>query len=237
MPNLMRFELDHLVVAADSLEAGRTFVRDSLGVQMQAGGRHERMGTHNALLRLDSGQYLEVIAIDPSIAPPNRARWFGLDSFSGEPRLVHWVARVARVAWVTSGDLERLRLPEHGPVLTMTRGEFAWRITVPDDGGLPGNGLVPTLIQWDSGPRIVGPSVGPSAVNFGRTGPSHPSDFLPNQNCALIGLEGTHPNPEPILERLSTLGVISVTAGPVSLRARVQVDGEIRFLGSGDQDH
>ena len=35
----------------------------------------------------------------------------------------------------------------------MARGDYRWRITIPDDGTLPGKGVVPTLIQWDV-PRI-----------------------------------------------------------------------------------
>jgi Glyoxalase-like domain len=236
----MGLELDHLVVAAASLEEGNAFVSESLGLDLQTGGRHERMGTHNALLRLNAGQYLEVIAIDPEASPPARARWFGLDSFSGEPRLVHWVARVsrearvarmARLAGAVLGDLEHLRLPEHGPVLAMSRGEFSWRITVPDDGSLPGGGVIPTLIRWDSGPHIPTPN----AMNPDMAGSSHPTDFLEDQQCRLIGLEATHPNPVLMLEQLSKLGLersITLRSGPVSLLARLQVAAEIRLLGS-----
>jgi hypothetical protein len=37
------------------------------------------MGTHNRLLKLGEGFYLELIAIDPQAPPPGRPRWFGLD--------------------------------------------------------------------------------------------------------------------------------------------------------------
>jgi Glyoxalase-like domain len=106
MPKL---ELDHLVVAATSLKEGRLFVREHLGLEMQPGGRHDRMGTHNCLLRIGTKSYLEVIAVDPD----------GI-----KPRLLHWVARV------TTGDLEEVCLPKHGAVHAMTRGSFSWRITI-----------------------------------------------------------------------------------------------------------
>src|SRR6185503_14763543 len=87
--------IDHLVVAASSLEAGARYVCAILGIEPEAGGKHERMGTHNRLLKLGEALYLEVIAIDPEGAPPTHARWFELDHFTpeSEPRLVTWVAR------------------------------------------------------------------------------------------------------------------------------------------------
>jgi Glyoxalase-like domain len=116
MPKL---ELDHLVVAATSLKEGRIFVREHLGLEMQPGGRHDRMGTHNCLLRIGAKSYLEVIAVDPDGIKPVVSRWFGLDSFASKPRLLHWVARV------TTGDLEEVCLPKHGAVHAMTRGSFS----------------------------------------------------------------------------------------------------------------
>lgn len=36
-----------------------------------------------------------------------------------------------------------------GPVAPMTRGALRWRITLPPDSQPAGDGLLPTLIQWD----------------------------------------------------------------------------------------
>jgi Glyoxalase-like domain len=208
----MKPRLDHLVVAATTLEDGSAFIRDHLGLELQEGGRHERMGTHNRLLRLDSGEYantyLEVIAIDPDGIRPQVPRWFGLDSFVGIPRLVHWVVRAQ------ADDLERLRLPEHGQVHPMTRGPFSWKITIPGDGRLPGDGLIPTLIAWNAGSQ-------------------HPSERLEERGCNLLKLEGTHPAAEEISSRLALLGLgelITVNAGPVSLRATLRIASEMKFL-------
>jgi hypothetical protein len=204
-----KLELDHLVVAAASLEEGRAFVLDRLGLELQTGGRHERMGTHNLLLGLAGGMYLEVIAVDPVGIKPSVPRWFGLDSFEGAPRLLHWVVRV------TSGDLETVRLPEHGPVQPMTRGPYSWRITIPENGQLPGDGLIPTLIAWDVGSR-------------------HPSEMLALSPVELLWLEGTHPDSNRINRQLAGLGIqdlITLEPGPISLRAGLRIASEIKYLG------
>jgi Glyoxalase-like domain len=203
-----KLELDHLVIAAETLEAGSAFVFQHLGLEVQAGGRHERMGTHNGLLRLNSGTYLEVIAVDPDGIKPKMPRWFGLDSFAGPPRLVHWVVRL------TDGDLEQVRLPEQGLVHPMTRGAFSWRITIPGDGSLPGGGLIPTLIAWDAGSR-------------------HPSSALAPSDCNLVKLQGTHPEADQIKRRLETLGIedlIGLETGPISLRATLRIASEMKFV-------
>ena len=74
-------QLDHLAVAARDLDEGRAVVEAALGVTLQRGGRHARFGTHNLLLGLEDGLYLEVIAIDPDAPGPDEARWFDLDRF------------------------------------------------------------------------------------------------------------------------------------------------------------
>ena len=56
--------LDHLMIAARTLDEGAAYVRERLGVEVLPGGRHETMGTHNRVLSLGGGVYLEVIAID-----------------------------------------------------------------------------------------------------------------------------------------------------------------------------
>lgn len=79
--------LDHLVVAARTLEEGAAYIERMLGVAMSPGGQHPQMGTHNRLLNLGGGVYLEVLAIDPQGIPPDRPRWFDLDSPALQQRL------------------------------------------------------------------------------------------------------------------------------------------------------
>jgi hypothetical protein len=114
--------IDHLSVTAPSLERGATFVSDVLGVALQAGGEHPRMGTHNRLLRLGDDTYLEVIAINrPRRRPAGRAGSASMRKRpQTAPRLATWVARVDDIASAT----ERLA-PLTGSAEAMTRGAVA----------------------------------------------------------------------------------------------------------------
>jgi len=189
--------LDHLVVAAATLEDGCNFVATRLGARPQPGGRHLAMGTHNALLGLGPRAFLEVIAIDPQGTAPKRPRWFDLDeprmraTLAEGPRLVHFVARTDNIA------AARDRCPvELGAIHPMARGEFTWWITIPDDGHLPARGLVPTLIQWSDA--------------------RHPADHLPDPGIRIETLAGEHPDPAPVRAALGRLGLgdqVKVTYG------------------------
>lgn len=152
----MRLELDHLVVAARTLDEGVGWCEATLDVTPGPGGKHPLMGTHNRLLRIASdafaASYLEIIAIDPDAPPPGRARWFDLDrlDLAAGPRLVHAVART------TSLDEALHALAavgiDAGRALEASRdtpaGRLQWRITIRDDGARPGEGRLPSLIEW-----------------------------------------------------------------------------------------
>ena len=38
----------------------------------------------------------------------------------------------------------------------MTRGALSWRLTVPDDGHMPGGGTIPHVIEWDARRAALG---------------------------------------------------------------------------------
>jgi hypothetical protein len=163
---MFRCEIDHLTITAPSLALGAAYVEDALGVGLQPGGEHPRMGTHNLLLRLGDALFLEVIAVNPAAVRPPRPRWFALDALddAAAPRLAHWVARTAAIR---SAPAEYLDLV--GPIEPMTRGTLQWLITIPGDGALPMDGAAPALIEW-------------------RT-PGHPAARLLDKGCALRRLE------------------------------------------------
>jgi hypothetical protein len=180
--------LDHLVVAATTLADGIDYIASTLGATPRPGGKHVAMGTHNALLKLGSRVYLEIIAIDPQGAKPPRPRWFDLDNpvlqseLLEQPRLIHWVARTDDI----DGAVAQCPLPL-GPVHPMTRGDYRWRLTIPDDGTRPGRGIVPTLIRWDVA--------------------KHPAEALPETHITLAQLGATCVEPAPIRAALAALGL------------------------------
>jgi OsmC subfamily peroxiredoxin len=163
----VRATIDHLVVTAPSLESGAEFIRHELGVEMHAGGEHERMGTHNRLIKLGESAYLEVLAVNPLAPAPAYPRWFELDDCDG-PELAGWVARVDDIhaaAAIMGIDPRR--------IVPMSRGALSWLITIPDGGEIPNGGVTPLLIQWLHGP--------------------HPASVLPESHCTLVGLNGSGP--------------------------------------------
>ena len=175
-----QLELDHLVVAARTLDEGAAWCEATLGVMPEAGGRHAWMGTHNRLLSLSSAClpkcYLEIVAIDPQAPAPWRKRWFDLDTpevreaIATSPRLVHWVARTHAI----DADAKAFRDAGYDvgqPIVAeraTPRGMLRWRITVRDDGGRPAGGAVPLLIEW---------------------GDEHPCDALPASGVELEQVE------------------------------------------------
>jgi hypothetical protein len=164
-----RLEIDHLVVAARTLAEGAAHIASALGVRPGPGGVHPSMGTHNLLLSLGAGVYLEVIAVDPSAPPPGHPRWFSLDGFSGPPRLVTWVARTDDL------DTALAAAPDGGGTpVALSRGPYSWCFGVTADGRQPFDLCHPALISWQ--------------------GDRHPADDLPDAGVKLVSLRVEHPD-------------------------------------------
>ncbi|HEY6135993.1 MAG TPA: VOC family protein [Rubrivivax sp.] len=208
----MSVALDHLVVAAASLEQGVAWCEATLGVTPGPGGQHPLMGTHNRLLKIATeafpDAYLEIIAIDADATAPTRARWFGLDDpalqarLQERPRLIHFVARSTMLDMHRWG-LISVGLKPGDPVRAgreTPAGPLAWQILVRDDGRLECGGALPTLIQWD-----------------GR----HPAQAMPDSGVTLraLALRGV-PDRASALLQLRGLDV-QAGAGP-ALRATLQ---------------
>lgn len=202
-------ELDHLVLACADLTQGAQFVRERLGVDVQPGGRHALMGTHNALLKLGPRVYLELIAIDPEGAA-QRPRWFALDTpavrqrSARAPFLLTWVARTDDVGAAVA------TVPALGKVHALSRGSFRWQIVVPDDGSLCFDGVLPALIQWE--------------------GDAHPAAALPDAGCVLVGLSLRHPNAPEVAAKfgdLGLLGAVELGAGPLQISASIRTPGGV----------
>lgn len=217
----MTCTLDHLVVAAPTLEAGARWCEATLGLTPDAGGAHPQMGTHNRLLNISSPAfgraYLEIIAIDAGATPPlapGQRRWFDLDDAALQAALaregaalIHVVARTQDLA----AQLQALAaLPQpidRGRAVAMYRdtpqGRVHWQISLREDGRRLFHGALPTLIQRDT--------------------PEHPTDRLPARGLHLRAVRAASPEAPALGAALHALGLgaIAVQPGPADLVAEL----------------
>jgi len=217
---MRRSELDHIVIGAKTLDEGVDWVEQQLGARPSPGGQHVSMGTHNALLRLGARSYLEVIAIDPEGVAPVRPRWFALDEpemqalLAAGPRLITWAVRSESLASACA------RVPDLGEILSMSRGDFHWKIAVPETGSLAWGGILPTAIQWVSSED--------GAVH-------HPCDVLEDSGCELVRLQLWHPAAVlgtsgimGMFRELKIMGPVDLAPGPKVLAATIRTPaGEV----------
>ena len=221
----LQARVDHLVIAAATLEQGAAWCEATLGVTPGPGGEHTLMGTHNRLLRIATVDfpraYLEIIAIQPGKASQRPRRWFDLDDAGLQaslakdgPRLIHFVANVNDVAAARTA-LHQLGLDRGEAVAAsrMTpRGLLQWQITLRDDGQRLFAGALPTLIEW---------------------GETHPAPSMPECGVTLQSLVATHPRAIELDTAYQSIGLdrVKVKQGDANLcatlltpRGRVQLD-------------
>ncbi len=222
----MKSQIDHLVVAAHTLQQGVEWCEATLGITPAAGGEHEKYGTHNRLFKIATPAfpvaYLEIIAINSEAViekKPPPTRWFDLDNpqlqaeLLKAPRLVHFVANTsniqdARHAWKAQGI-------DRGPIVHASRktpkGLLQWQITVRLDGDRLFNGTLPTLIQWGK-PEAADPMQ------------LHPRNHLPRSGVSLKSLAVSHPSASKIQSAYDaiSLGHVEVSEGPANIIATLQ---------------
>ena len=198
--------IDHVIVAARTLDDGVAWCEATLGITPGPGGVHALMGTHNRLFSVatpgHSRAYFEIIAIDPQAGAPGRKRWFDLDDASMHdalergPRLVHWAAGVGDIARALA--LWSVRGIDAGRAVAATRdtqgGTLRWQISVRDDGRRLFGGALPTLIEW---------------------GGAHPTDTMPPSGVTLSGLRLRATEPARLAGALADIGLVAcpVAAG------------------------
>ena len=160
-----QLKLDHLVYAVPDLEKAIESFSHQLGCAPVFGGRHEGLGTHNAILPLEGLTYLELMAADPTLPDPDLARPFGLDLLQG-PRLVTWAVRSRDIEADTK--LARERGYDPGIAIEMSRKEpsgetLNWKLSLSREP--LGDGLVPFVIDWGSTRHPSSVSPADSSVN------------------------------------------------------------------------
>ncbi|MFT5112221.1 MAG: hypothetical protein ACI8P9_001545 [Parasphingorhabdus sp.] len=193
----MTTQLDHLVIAAENLQEGIAYIRDQLGVDIPAGGKHLHMGTHNHVMQLGNGTYLEVISIDPDGATPPRPRWFDLDNplmrerLQRGPALIHWVVNTPSFSNLPDFNPQVWGIPQ-----LMQRDNLRWLFALPEDGHLPGAGLIPTVIEWQC---------------------QQPSTNMANRDCVLKELRLLHPQPQWLARHLKAIAADVIDSVEVTL--------------------
>lgn len=204
----MRLVFDHLAIVAADLGAGADWAKQTLGVDMTTGGAHPKMGTHNRLTRTGPDNFLEIIAIDPQQADPERVRWYRMD----DPEVrVATITTPKPLAWVVATDdldavlgVARDLGLDLGRPVQVSRGDLTWRIAVRDDGDLPEGGTLPVFIQWPEGP--------------------HPATRMPDLGLSIATLVLRHPEPDRLGGLLSGLGVrdlVRIEAGGCGIAAEI----------------
>lgn len=199
--------LDHIALAATTLDEGVAHAEQSLGLPLAGGGHHARMATHNRLMGMGD-LYFEVIATDPAAPAPPHPRWFDLDRFSGPPRLTNWICRCDDLA----AELA-ISPPGSGTPMAFERGDFRWQMAVPATGILPFDSKFPALIQWQ--------------------GTAHPAPRLPDSGLRLRRLEIAHPQADDLRALLATRlidGRLAFVPGAPALRARFDTPHGPRVL-------
>ena len=197
--------IDHLVFGCDDLQDGTSFLEQRLGAGFAGGGKHTLMATHNRLLKLQDSIYFEAIAIDHEAVQKHgnigRKRWFSLDEdrtkerLAQSPRPLTWVVAVDDIY-----DAASKCGYDAGRITTMTRDNLEWMLTIPEDGRLVEDGLLPGLIQWP--------------------GSRNPANKLPESGIRLDRLILQHSQPDAIAQIIDQLGIdgpIEVSPGPTNL--------------------
>jgi Glyoxalase-like domain len=187
--------IDHIVIGASDLAAGRAWAIEHLGLTPLPGGQHAGLATHNCLLNLDQARYLEIISIDPAADAPTAPRWFGLDTpvvqarLANGPCLIGWVAAVS--AHENINHYSQLSHYQATEVRQATRANYRWQFAFTPDGSWLGDGIIPHLIQWqgEAHPSRALPASTLRLTDFSIEAPAKDCELLraimPQINCTV----------------------------------------------------
>ena len=150
-------KLDHVVIAANNLDEGTSYVENKLNVKLSNIGYHRDMGTHNRIVKISKSVYLEVISIDPNCGHLNSKRWFNLDSLKLQSQLRKSPQVIGYV--IENVDIKILKYYE--PFFKASRNEYKWKFAMPGTNAsiladqFYLSGIIPSLINWESEKPII----------------------------------------------------------------------------------
>lgn len=181
-------QIDHIVYTVPNLEDAIADLETRLGVKPVIGGRHATQGTKNALVNLDNGAYLEILAADDEntdISPP---RWMGVDVLT-QPQITRWALKSDKLsadAAVLSAYDPKLGHTNAGSRQRPDGSTLRWELILPT--ALPEVDILPFMVDWSQ-----------SDI--------HPHEALPDMGCSIVEVQLKHPAPETTEPVLWELGV------------------------------
>lgn len=182
--------IDHLLFAGPDLVTLTSMLERLSGVAPISGGRHEGLGTHNALLGLEGDRYLELISPDPT--SPEGAFAAAID-YLDEPALHTYCARVSDLGALCNRaqalGLEAIQVP--GSRVQPNGNLLEWSLAFIT--GHPYGGHFPFFIDWH--------------------GSTHPSSVLPAA-LSLKTLWLEHPDAAGLSELLRDVAGFSPSSNP-----------------------
>jgi hypothetical protein len=187
-----RVWLDHFVVAINDLDAGTSMFETLTGVHPVHGGAHPSLGTHNALVSLGSGLYLEILAprpgalLDPLVQGVRQCDTLRPILWAVATDDISLLHAVVTAAGFAAND------PSPGKRVTMEGEILRWSMfTMRED--TPAN--APFFIEWDKDTR-------------------HPSSSAPT-GCSLDSFTLASPDHANVQRLLAAVGLKAiVTPGP-----------------------
>lgn len=179
--------IDHIVYAVPDLEPALHAFEEKTGVRPAFGGYHADQGTKNAIVNIGQGAYLEIIAIDQANTAIAAPRWMGVDLIRA-PQITRWSLKSDHL------DVDSKALVDYHPEMGQVQAghrktdqgaELSWMMIMPLSH--PIVEIAPFVTSW-----------GADSV--------HPTTNLP-QECNLLDLQFTHPNPEILVSLWRALGL------------------------------
>lgn len=201
--------IDHIVLGISDLDRGIAEMVRRTGVRPVIGGAHPGRGTHNALMSLGPGIYLEIIAPDPAQKTPPQ----GFDMLAG-------LQNLTPIGWAVATD--------DAPALRSDLADLGYKLSPlrPGARALPGG----TTLNWVSFGLPDAPELAPFFIAWGQ-GAKHPSATSPG-GCRLGALGLSGPASTKLAALVERLGLpVAVTGGHHDVESLTLVckGGEVRF--------
>ncbi|MGZ4287269.1 MAG: VOC family protein [Solirubrobacteraceae bacterium] len=149
--------IDHAIYGTSDLDAAARRVEKAVGVTAVAGGHHDGLGTHNRIVPLSDGTYIELLAVDDpdeaSRSPVGAALQAAIAAGDG---LLGWAVAV--------DDLDAVAARLGTPIHAISRGGMTARLTgVAESLNEP---YLPFFIERPADPRTVVSASGTSGITW-----------------------------------------------------------------------